>query len=57
MRQVIADVKGTRSELAIILARLEATGEGNSDLAWRIRDYIRAVDRLVASAPMTDRSS
>ena len=56
VRQVIADVKRTQSELAVLLANLEAGGEGYSDLAWRARDYCSAVDRLVAATPISDKS-
>jgi hypothetical protein len=56
VRQVINDAKNSSEELAVHLATLESNKEGNSDLAWRIRDYIRAVDRLVSATSASDRA-
>ncbi len=53
-RQVIIDARDIERELARLLAKLETTGEGNSDLAWRIRDYARAVDRLASAMPASN---
>jgi hypothetical protein len=52
----MTDVGKTQKELAGHLAKLEAGKEGNSDLAWRIRDYIRAVERLTLAMPVSDQT-
>ncbi len=51
VREAAASLAQTRDEWAECLSKLEADGHGNSDLAWRIRDYVSAVDRLAASTP------
>lgn len=56
VRQVMTDAKTVQAELAGHLRMLEATNEGNSHLAWRIRDYISAVDRLAQELPVSDRT-
>jgi hypothetical protein len=52
---LIADVAITREEFAARLAELEASGNGNSDFASRCRDYIRAADKLIAAARISER--
>ena len=56
VRQVITDARNSSEELAVHLTTLEANKEGNSDLSWRIRDYIKAVDRLVSATAASDRT-
>lgn len=55
-RQIIDDVRTSSAELAARLVALESNNEGNSDLAWRIRDYIRAVEALVLAISDSDRA-
>jgi hypothetical protein len=54
VRQIAYDIERSsrriREELVTHLERLEATGRGNSDLAWRIRDYRDSVTRLFEEA-------
>jgi len=56
IREVMTDAKNVREDLARHLGKLETTNVGNSDLAWRIRDYIRAVERLELAMPLSDQT-
>lgn len=55
VREVLSDVKRSREDFAGHLAKLEADGQGNSNLAWRFRDYITAAEKVIAAAPPSDR--
>jgi hypothetical protein len=49
VQEAIVELQRPRDEWAAFLAKLEADGHGNTDLAWRMRDFVNAVDRLSAS--------
>jgi len=55
VREVLGDVKRVREDFAGHLAKLEADGQGNTDLAWRFRDYITAADKVIAAVSPADR--
>jgi hypothetical protein len=54
VRQVLRDMNAAKKDLATLLPKLEAADQGNSNLAWGIRSYIAAVEKIEREMPASD---